>query len=233
MPAVLHYDRPLAPGTVRITRHTGAVTITIAPDTAKRTVYTVLAPLLLLAAFSLFVVGGLFTRQSLDQLVLLTLFVAIGGWILFRTLRRANRPIVFRADAEELNVHNPLDRPADRAIPVHQIVTLQLRRTALPTNAMVFQLEVLTSTGRLDEQATTLSLLVSPSFETLDKIGRTLLGAMCLPDPYTGPNGWWSDPQKPLVHASHHADSCGIGSSATARSTSAAPPPPPSPDPLY
>src|SRR4051812_27775572 len=98
MPAVLNYDRPLAPGTVRITRLVGAVTIMIAPDPAKRTVYTVMAPLLILAAFSLFAVTGLFTRQSLDQLALLTLFVAIGGWVLFRTLRRANRPIVFRAD---------------------------------------------------------------------------------------------------------------------------------------
>lgn len=48
-PALLAYDRPLPPGTVRIRRSGPAVYIAIAPDTAKRAVISLMIPVVVFA----------------------------------------------------------------------------------------------------------------------------------------------------------------------------------------
>jgi hypothetical protein len=191
MPAVLDYNRPLLPGTVRITHRQGGVTIKVAPDTAKRVLRTVLLPLFVLAMFALGALASLLARGGVAALVALVAFLGMGGWHLARTLRRANEPIVFRANPQCLEVHNPLDAHIDHVIAPRQIVGFQLRRD----NPLLFRLEVLLDFGPMSPShgnVPPLLLLASPNFETLDKIGRTLVTAMQLPEPSTGQMEWWS-----------------------------------------
>jgi hypothetical protein len=201
MPEVLEYNRPLLPGTVRITHRQGSVTIQVAPDTARRIVYTALGPLLILAIFAVYALMGVLTRGRIfPLLVLVGLFVA-GGVYLARVLRRGREPIVFRANPTQLEIQNPLDQPPHRAVFVPQIASLQLRRAALPAEFSLYHLEIVTRRADHESAANArpapISLLASPSFETLDKIGRTLITAMELPEPVPGPAGWSSDQNLP------------------------------------
>jgi hypothetical protein len=187
---VLAYDRPLAPGMVRITRSSATVVVKIAPDTAKRALSSLLIPALLFLFAGGVVVSALSSGGGLGALVIAVVLLGIGGAMLHQTLRQSRDPIVFTADPRMLRIENSLDVPPDRTVGVFEIETLQLRRHPLIPSA--YGLEVLTR-GFPDRPRTAISLLVSPSFETLDKIGRTLAEAMRLnvcPGP---PEGWRTD----------------------------------------
>ena len=178
---VLAYDRPLAPGTVRISPVGDGVCVRIAPDAPKRVVLTVLLPATLpaaaiaLAGYGLFI-SGMWTVG----LPILILLGAIGGYYLYRTLLRSDEPIVFTADPKLLRIQNPLDEPPDQTIAVFTIAAVQLRRVALHTTT--YEIEVCTKDipGR---PTSIVAILTSGSYETLDRIGRTLVRGMNLPEP--------------------------------------------------
>lgn len=201
-PAVLDYDRPLSPGTVRITRRSDGVTILVVPDSATRILSAALGPLLILAIFSVVFVLGALARQGIMPVLMLLVFLTVGGVYLLAVVRGGREPIIFRADLHQLKLRNPLDRPKERTIAVTRIATVQLRRGTQPAMPALFQLEVITR--REDDESTDspnlpILLLASPSFETLDKIGRTLVAAMGLREPTaSAAEGWWTDHQPPL-----------------------------------
>jgi hypothetical protein len=188
---VLGYERPLAPGTVRITRPAGGgVCVTIAPDTPRRVLVTYCVPVAMVAiAFALTTYTVVQMEAWRLGVPLLVVFVAAVSITLYRAARQGDQPIVFTADAESLHVRNPLDRPAERVVGVFEIDVFQLRRATLHTTTYELELCTRSLPGR---PAEILSIISSPSVETLDYIGRTLVAAMNLPPPRGGATGWAS-----------------------------------------
>jgi hypothetical protein len=190
---VLGYERPLIPGTVRITRgDAGAVTVAIAPDTARRTIYTLSRPLILGLIFSAipFAIidhSMLLREWGIVGFVLIALFTARAC---FRIIARSNQPIIFRADAAGIQIVNPLDDPASQFYGPAEIIALQLNQISLVGRPDCYQLELRVRTfwRKTDQQ----TLLVSQSGETLDKVGRTLCTALALPEPQDDARSWTS-----------------------------------------
>jgi hypothetical protein len=191
---VIEYHRPLPPGTVRITRSevdARAVTITIAPDTAKRTLFTLTRPLIVAAIFSLIPLALLDNSQL--RAVGIAVLIAIGAaasFSCYRIVARSNQPIIFRADPAGIQIINPLDEPASQFHAADEIQALQLRRISLLSEPVCYQLELQVRAFTRDRDKR--SLLVSQSAETLDKIGRTLCEALPLTPPVGSPTAWWS-----------------------------------------
>jgi hypothetical protein len=191
----LDYDRPLAPGTVRITRSSGdarAVTIMVAPDTAKRTLYTLTRPLAVGGIICLIPVA-LFENRTFPPVIGITVFLAIAGVTLlacYRIIARSDRPIIFRADPAGIQILNPLDHPASRYHAAEEIITLQLRRISLLTEPVCYQLELGVHAFMRDQDGQ--SLLISQSAATLDRIGRALCDALDLAPPVGDTTTWSS-----------------------------------------
>jgi hypothetical protein len=186
----LDYDRPMAPGTVRITRAGSGISIRIAPDTAKRTIVNALPAALMAAGAFALASWGLFLGQTIASGGILLLLLAIGGGIAMRRIIRSSAdPIIFTADASMLRIQNALDIPPDRIIGVFEIATLTLRPITLITENHCLEV----TTRKLpDRESKRIVLLVSPSFETLDHLGRSLSRAMGLPAPVKDGTGWKS-----------------------------------------
>ena len=187
----LDYDRPMAPGTVRITRTGAGISIRIAPDTAKRTIINALPAALMAAGAIAIASWGLFLGDAIVSGGILLLLLAIGGGIAMRRIiRSSDDPIIFTADPSMLRIQNALDVPPDRIIGVFEIDALTLRAITFPA-AENHCLEV--TTRKLpDREPKVVVLLVSPSFETLDYLGHSLTRAMGLPVPVKEGNGWKS-----------------------------------------
>jgi hypothetical protein len=198
---VLAYDRPLPPGTVRIRRSGAAVYIAIAPDTPKRAavslVYPVAASVAAMGILAFTIAANGTWMWSVPFWLIL---LVIGGGIVVAVIRQSADPIVFTADPQMLRVQNALDTPPDRTLGVFEIAALRLRPH--PVFAGTLVLEVATK-GFPDRPAVRVSLLASPSFETLDKIGRTLAKAMGFGTPVSGAEGWQTGEAAPppLPHA--------------------------------
>jgi hypothetical protein len=187
---VLTYDRPLAPGTVRISRSSATVCVKIAPDTAKRAFFHLLLPATLFVLAAGLAISNFRAASGVYGFTVPVALLAIGGALVYQVLRQSRDPIVFTADPKMLRIENPLDVPRDRTLGVFEIETLRLRPH--PLTATAYELDLLTR-GFPDRPRTTVSLLVSPSFETLDKIGRTLAGAMGLRIHAASPDDWRAD----------------------------------------
>jgi hypothetical protein len=203
---VLAYDRPLAPGAVRITRSSTSVSIKIAPDTAKRALFHLAVPAILFVFATGLAVSNLRAANGLFGMIVAATLLAIGGALVYQTLRQSREPIAFTADPKMLRIEHPLDVPPDRTLGVFEIETLRLRRHPLVASA--YELEVITRDFP-DRPRTVISLLVSPSFETLDKIGRTLAEAMRLSVHPAHPEGWrtYDDDDEGMKRAEHVTDS--------------------------
>jgi hypothetical protein len=188
---VLSYERPLAPGTVRITRGAGGgICVTVAPDTPQRVVVTYCVPVAMVAgAFFLTTYTIVQTQAWRLGVPLLVAFASAVAFTLYRAARQGRQPIVFTADAESLHVRNPLDQPIERVLGVFEIEVFQLRRATLHTTTYELELCTRSLPGRPTQ---IISILSSPSFETLDHIGRALVKAMNLPPPRGGASGWAS-----------------------------------------
>lgn len=191
---VLGYDRPLLPGTVRIMRAAaGAVSIAIAPDTAKRTVYTMTRPILLGAIYCVIPWAFLQERTFHPAIAFLAfgIIAAVTALACFRVVARSGESIVFRADVEGLNVVNPLAAPGGRFYSADEIVALHLIRLSMISEPVCYQLElcVHSNLGKTVPE----TLLLSPRGEVLNKIGRTLCSALGLPEPQGDSVSWSSE----------------------------------------
>jgi hypothetical protein len=188
---VIQYERPLSPGCVRISRNeAGGVTIAIAPDSAKRTAFALFGPLAIGGLCCLGPVALIF-EGSLPPFVgfaALALILAVAGFVTHRIVVRSAGLIIFRADVAGIQIVNPLDARPNQLFDADQIVALQLHRVelAIPTHTCQLELRV-RALWKHDDR---LTLLVSQSAETLDKIGRTLCKALDLPEPCGDLNGW-------------------------------------------
>lgn len=186
----LDYDRPMAPGTVRIARAGAGISIRIAPDTAKRTSVNALPAALMAAGAFALATWGLFLAHAIVTGGLLLLLLAIGGGIAVRRIiRSSDDPIIFTADTSMLRIQNALDAPPDRIIGVFEIDALTLRPVTLLAENHCLEV----TTRKLpDRESKRVLLLVSPSFETLDYLGHSLTRGMGLPTPVKDSNGWKS-----------------------------------------
>jgi hypothetical protein len=168
----------------------GAVEVKVAPDTAKRAVMKLAAPSFLaaiVAGVMMFVGAG--EHEPFLWGAAATILLAVGAWAFF-VIRRSRELIVFRAGRDGLSVRNALAMPKDVWIRLDDLAVVHLRRTSLLTEAVCYELRVVRRTSFIASPETV--LLVSPSFETLDKIGRTLCAGLGLPEPVGGNGGWWS-----------------------------------------
>jgi hypothetical protein len=175
---VLDYTRPLEPGSVRISQLGNRVSITIAPDTPKRLVFTLALPTAICAGCGLVALYAMVVTGSWIVAPVLVALFAIGAIYLRRAIRRSRDPIVFVADPTVLHVQNPLDEPVDRMIGAYEIAAVRVRPVELAIGSM-YQLQVLTK-DLPNRPSTVIVLLASPSFETLDKIARTIVEAIRL-----------------------------------------------------
>jgi hypothetical protein len=195
---VIEYERPLEPGGVRISHGArGAVAIKIAPDTAKRAVLKIGREAAVAAVVATILLYAGFAPPGTAAgwlAVLAAVVVVVGmGWRAYRVLGRSGEPILFRADAGGLRVRNALEAPVEAFYAASDVVAVQLRRVSVLTEGKCFQLEVIHRSLAGDDASR--MLLVSGSFETLDKIGRTLCAAMEFPAPAAVDGvaeGWWS-----------------------------------------
>lgn len=186
---LLTYDRPMLPGTVRIRRSGDTVYIAIAPDTPKRTALALAVPMVVVVGVLAILAnsawqGGAWWWSVPGWLLVLS----VGGLAVQRTVRQSAEPIVFTADPRMVRVQNPLETPPDRTVGVYEIRQLALR--ALDILPGTFVLELVTRDFP-DRPTVVISLLVSGSFETLDKIGRTLAEGMGMPAPFSDGQGGW------------------------------------------
>ena len=189
---VLAYDRPLAPGTVRISRSGGAVAVVVATDSPRRAVYSYATPAAIavigvgVAIYTIFAIGGWLLGLTAGVILL-----SLGIVATLHAVRETSTPIVFTADPVTLRIQNTLESPPDRTLGVYEVARLQLGPNLVL--AKTYRLAVMAK-GFPDRPAAVIPLLVSPSFETLDKIGRTLAEAMRLDAPVTDPEGWRAYP---------------------------------------
>lgn len=203
--AVIGYDRPLLAGTARITRgRKGAVTVVVAPDTARRALYTLTRPLFVGAAFCA-IPMALLENRTFPPVIGIVGFGIVGlltARSCFRIAADGGKTIVFRADAAGLQVVNPLGAPADQFYGPNEIIALQLNRISLIGSGSCFQLELRARAfwRRSDNE----TLLVSENAEVLDKIGRTLAVALRLPEPHADLDGGWTSYRPPVRNVEPH-----------------------------
>jgi len=191
--AVIEYRRAQAPGTCRISRNDdGDVTISIAPDTAKRTIYTLTRPLANAVVFSLIPLGMLDSFEYRPvACILLAVIWSVAALASYRIVAASGRPIVFRAGVEGIHITNPIDAPPERFYGTADIIALEFRRTSLIAEPVCYALELRVRTARLPHTSRQ-TLLVSQCDEMLDRIGRTLGQSLALPAPEGDRNGWTS-----------------------------------------
>ena len=187
---VLAYDRPMSPGTVRSRRSGDAVYIAIAPDAPTRTALALAVPVLAAAAVLAIVGSTVLHGGNWWWWNVPAWLIVLGVAVLAvrHTLRQSAEPIEFTADPRMMRVQNRLETPPDRTVGVYEIRQLALR--AHDMLAGTFVLEFVTRDFP-DRPSVVVSLLVSGSFETLDKIGRTLAEGMGMQAPESDGRGGW------------------------------------------
>ena len=97
--AVIAYDRPLAPGTVRITGSSAGIAIRIAPQGSRRVFLAVLIPAIVAAASLALAAFGLLSGGAGDTgLPILIVLGVSAGYLVYRMVLRSANPIEIFAD---------------------------------------------------------------------------------------------------------------------------------------